>query len=109
MHKGLAQGEGDKAKEFEHPRHTERENVFTIYMKIKWNWPEDSMILENLVLHNHEGRELDPCLVDHDPYHVNMHADDQQALGEQLNGQSHVEAAQLEEEGGQRTSSDFLA
>lgn len=74
----------------------------------KWNWPGDSMILENLVLHNHEDRELDPCLEDHVPYHVQMHAaDGQQAWGEQLNGH---EGAQLEEEeGGQRTSSDFLA
>lgn len=67
------------------------------------------MILENLVHHNHEDRELDPCLEEQVPYHVQMHAaDGQQALGEQLSGRFH-EGAQLEEEGGQRTSSDSSA
>lgn len=68
------------------------------------------MILENLVLHNHEDRGLDPCLVDPDLHHVKTHADDQQAVGEQLNGQFHEEGGQLEEEeeGGRKTSSDFL-
>lgn len=78
------------------------------------------MILENWVLRNHEDKELDPCLADRDPYHVKMHADDQQALGDQLDDQFHGEAEEAwvdqldgqsheEEEDVQKATCDFLA